>query len=486
MNLWYIHAFQALRKWRIAATSLVLIPCIESCESGLTPSTAEELVASAPSAEPTPNSSESPTTSSEFLPKSTMSDVTAKKFKMANCIDPDLSKLAQGQFVSLCNGTKAEGTASLLDFSKLTAANIKAGVAIAGVTGTSIGGATACATGGQTGCLANSSYLAINARAVEPDNLRSTSTAGSGKLKYCRAGYDLSVMDLPNAYVNMHYYGRTFTAAAGTDLLTIGKANTFMSGLGSVPVQVSTSGTLPAPLATNTTYYSIWVSTTTIKLAVSEAHADAGTFIDITDAGTGTHRIKPVGDGIAQYWDVMDDTNSTNSTRGNWFSNSYFGVDYLCAATDWQILAPSANGSTINAGTASDCDAVGDDCMIQDKITGEIWTEVNPNGGGGSLTWAESITFCDNLNFGGYNDWRLPTHKEFLQANINGLYLFEINFPQSGTSAGFFRTATMKSQFWDASSTGSFWIHGNGGSQAEYQTNTTQFGAAYKVRCVRN
>lgn len=406
------------------------------------------------------------------------------KFTKVGCIDPDLTMLAADQQVSLCDGTLAQGTASVPDMSNLTAPNIRSGVTIAGVVGTNIQGGAACSAGGQVGCTASPSFSAISADVVAPENLRSTSSAGSGNLKYCRAGYNLSVMDLPNAYANMHYYGRTFTANA-TDLLTIGKAKTFMQALGSVTVRVSTTGTLPGGLVAGTTYYSIWVSDTTIKLATSSTDASTGTGIDITDAGTGTHRIYVVGDGVAQYWDVLDDINSTNATRGNWFTNSYFGSENLCGASDWQILAPSANGSTIVPGSAADCDATSDDCMIQDKLTGEIWTEVNPGGSGGSLTWAESIGFCNDLSFGGFTDWRLPTHKEFLQGNVNGLYFFDVNYPQSGDANGFFRTATFKSK----PSSGFnhvYWIHGNGGSQADNQHNTTQFSAAYRLRCVRN
>ena len=86
----------------------------------------------------------------------------------------------------------------------------------------------------------------------------------------------------------------TFTANAGTDILTLSVSNAnFATG---VPITVSTTGTLPTPLVAGTTYYVIRIgsSTTnpgTIKLATSYANAIAGTAIDITMAGAPTNTI---------------------------------------------------------------------------------------------------------------------------------------------------------------------------------------------------
>lgn len=79
----------------------------------------------------------------------------------------------------------------------------------------------------------------------------------------------------------------TFTADAGTDICT----HTNINLMNLTTVQVSSSGTLPAGLAAATNYFVIKVSDTTFKLATSYANAVAGTAIDITDAGTGTHTV---------------------------------------------------------------------------------------------------------------------------------------------------------------------------------------------------
>jgi hypothetical protein len=81
----------------------------------------------------------------------------------------------------------------------------------------------------------------------------------------------------------------TFTADDTTDIVT------FTGGCIDpyTKLQVSTTTTLPAGLLAATNYWTIPItgSCTTCKLATSYANAIAGTAIDITNTGTGTHTI---------------------------------------------------------------------------------------------------------------------------------------------------------------------------------------------------
>lgn len=82
----------------------------------------------------------------------------------------------------------------------------------------------------------------------------------------------------------------TFTADASTDILTL--STSLRPSVGTATyraVTLSSSGTLPAGLTAGTTYFLIDVTSTTCKLATSMQNADSGTFINITDAGTGVH-----------------------------------------------------------------------------------------------------------------------------------------------------------------------------------------------------
>ena len=92
------------------------------------------------------------------------------------------------------------------------------------------------------------------------------------------------------ATTNTLGYGDTFTADAGTDIITwtsvVNRPSNILTG---TRVQLTTTTTLPAGLSLATNYYVIKVTDSTCKLATSYANAVAGTAINITDAGTGTH-----------------------------------------------------------------------------------------------------------------------------------------------------------------------------------------------------
>lgn len=88
--------------------------------------------------------------------------------------------------------------------------------------------------------------------------------------------------------------GITFTTDPVTDILTMSSVANFRTG---TPFMVSGGG-LPAPLQSTITYYAIvfpTTSSTTIKVATSYNNAIAGTAIDITTAGAGTHNITSTG-----------------------------------------------------------------------------------------------------------------------------------------------------------------------------------------------
>lgn len=73
-----------------------------------------------------------------------------------------------------------------------------------------------------------------------------------------------------------------------TTLDQITVSNSYLTG---DTIRIRTTGTIPAGLTANTTYYVIRVSATEIKLALSSDDATVGTAINITSQGTGTHSL---------------------------------------------------------------------------------------------------------------------------------------------------------------------------------------------------
>lgn len=92
-----------------------------------------------------------------------------------------------------------------------------------------------------------------------------------------QAIYEFPALDENNAAT------REVTATAATDLINLA-AHGFANGS---RVRFTTTTTLPAPLAANTTYYVVSATADTFKVAAT----DGGAAINITDAGTGTHSV---------------------------------------------------------------------------------------------------------------------------------------------------------------------------------------------------
>ena len=50
---------------------------------------------------------------------------------------------------------------------------------------------------------------------------------------------------------------------------------------------------------------------------------------------------------------------------------------------------------------------------VADNLTGLVWEQKTEEGEVTSYTFSDAVTYCDNLVLGGYNDWRVPTRKEY-------------------------------------------------------------------------
>jgi hypothetical protein len=98
--------------------------------------------------------------------------------------------------------------------------------------------------------------------------------------------YRLSTTNVTGTGSRVMVNTNTFTADAGTNALTY--TNDWKSG---TVVRFTTTTTLPAGLSLATDYWLIRTSATTATVASSYANYIAGTSIDITDAGTGTHTL---------------------------------------------------------------------------------------------------------------------------------------------------------------------------------------------------
>jgi hypothetical protein len=131
------------------------------------------------------------------------------------------------------------------------------------------------------------------------------------------------------------------TVTAATDLLTK-VAHGLTTG---TVVYISTSGVLPAAtpsLAINTPYWVIRVDDDNVKLATSLANAVAGTAIDITGAGTGTHTLITTGNDVT----VERIVSALNSVAGKNYTAATAGST---GSKTWTVTG-SAAGAWFSVG----------------------------------------------------------------------------------------------------------------------------------------
>lgn len=157
------------------------------------------------------------------------------------------------------------------------------------------------------------------------------------------------------ATTNTLFAFSNFTVDATTDIVT----HTNINLMHLSPIQVSTTTTLPGGLAAATNYFVIKLTDTTCKLATSYANAVAGTAIDITSVGSGTHTINTLlprytnGAGVQAY---MVNTNATalgaatpNLSIG--YTNSTATASRATPATLPVGKTAAANGLILYSGT---------------------------------------------------------------------------------------------------------------------------------------
>ena len=116
--------------------------------------------------------------------------------------------------------------------------------------------------------------------------------------------------------------------------------------------------------------------------------------------------------------------------------------------------------------------------IVRDDNTGLQWMRT-PDASG-DYRWSDARSFCNNLSYGGYDDWRLPTPREYLTiVNNNKSPTLDMNYFDIPIhdGSGYYNYIS-----WTSSSalSGNYWgIDFSTGALSDYGNNPTNF-----VRCV--
>lgn len=323
-------------------------------------------------------------------------------------------------FPADCTADGATGCVTVAGFRSanmafVVAGNIKSGITLAGVEGSVTPSPADCAVDGATGCVTSGLFPAADISGFSSWNLRTGYSLGgvAGALKTnCRNQAN-------SAYLNTGV-PVSATGNATDDTLTITG-----HGLASnTAVRVGAPGNAPGGLTPYaTTYYVIVVDADTIKLSTASG---PGTAIDLTSDGGANVTVYRWGDATLQSWDTVDDYNANGAALTEVVSG--WGSETVCDASVWEDV------------TSDGCDAAAKDCMIKDRISNLIWSEQLPTSGaapGSSTTdYASAVKRCDDLTFGSYSDWRLPTQKELMDAYVHSIRAIGYNGTGTARASG--------------------------------------------------
>ena len=122
--------------------------------------------------------------------------------------------------------------------------------------------------------------------------------------------------------------------------------------------------------------------------------------------------------------------------------------------------------------------AVNGDTIAKDSSTGLVWQKIYSE----IITWKEALAYCENLEYAGYSDWRMPNKNEL--ASI-------MDYSQNGSSPldmptdyGFWTSTTFFSSY-TSSNELAILIDVDGGFGYAFKLNEF-YHHPYHVRCVRN
>ena len=100
------------------------------------------------------------------------------------------------------------------------------------------------------------------------------------------------------------------------------------------------------------------------------------------------------------YYDYADGMISTVAEDEKVYLDQLYG-DLICVSGEKYGEVHSEDYETLS---------VGSDYMVHDKSTGLFWQKASVSG----KTWIKALEYCENLDYAGYTDWRLPNKNELI------------------------------------------------------------------------
>lgn len=92
------------------------------------------------------------------------------------------------------------------------------------------------------------------------------------------------------------------------------------------------------------------------------------------------------------------------------------GLQKGIAWPDPRFKLTYCDGSAACASQGADCDAIPENDVVTDNLTGLMWrrTPINVNPGLTAIPWSTALSVADSSSLCGYSDWRLPNRTELM------------------------------------------------------------------------
>ena len=433
------------------------------------------------------------------------SDLRADKFKLANCIDPDLAQVPVGITLTLCDGSHGEGT-----------------LVISSSPDNDTNSIPECQEDGQVHCMTTEIFKAADTSLISPSDILSGRKIGgvAGIINDCSSNYqdgcflnpnenldaaDLSSLDESNVKNGVSIAGIVGKYPSATYPLTgAGSATDLTQATFDVRIKSGAAFEYWSEDGTrHTNTGDPDISPENIKDSV-DIFGSAGTLTDASSLNPWDLRVGVVAGSLTG----MLKTNCRNSVNSLQFNSDLsppgtLGIntgttpDWWDTIDDWNANSDSLPATLVNgwsedtkcdAGIWKDetadgaCDSGADECVFTDQISNLSWSETQATG----QDWSQAVETCESLDFAGFTNWRLPTQKEAMEAYTHGIRDIGYKGGTSGVSQNNINfIPTVDNRYWTASTrsstTSNAWrVSINSGSVGNFSKTELNY-----VICVR-
>lgn len=348
----------------------------------------------------------------------------------------------------VCTATVA---ASGADLSNLVPANIKSGVTINGVAGTLPAAITSsCTVDGETNCLATTSYPAFNktgaaAKIANGQVLGAVTGTAAARPADCSGDGQsncVSTTNFPSVDFTNTFNNKTKLLTT----VTVGGVTGTMPNCSDAGINCYVQGAFMAVSTTNLTASNIRSSVTLGNITGSfgpNCNADGQLNCISTSSYIAANSIN------LQPWNIRRGVTIGNVggaiefARGRadttFFNRLTTGSTSVADMYDTVVDSVALPGEDIpgfptfggfntaftrdaagDSNTNGICDA-GEDCVYKDQMTKNQWAQ---SSGAANAVWDGAITACLGKTYGGLSGWRLPTQKEMMQGQVDGIFKF--------------------------------------------------------------